>query len=86
MWFMFVFPFIMFFIIFTAVVFNMIRVHKASGDSVKKIINTVSAYAEQQEAKEIKPVEPQTKTCEYCGASIDAKAMKCDSCGAKAKK
>ena len=86
MWFMFVIPFGIFFVVFLMIAISMFKGHKTVGDSMQNMINTVSAYAEQQAQKEIKPIEPQTKTCEYCGATLDAKATQCQSCGAKTKK
>ncbi len=82
---MFVIPFIIFLITFLSIAISIFRAHRHAGGTVKDIINTVSAYAEQHAPKEVKPVEPQTKICEYCGATIDAKATKCNACGARAK-
>ena len=86
MWFMFVIPFIIFFVVFLMIAFSFFRGHKQTGESMQHMINTVSAYAEQEVEKMFKELEPQNKTCEYCGATLDNNAIKCNSCGAKTKK
>ena len=86
MWFMFVVPFVIFFVVFLMIAFSIFRGHKHTSDTMQNMINTVSAYAEKEVEKIFKEVEPQNKTCEYCGATLDNNATKCNACGAKAKK
>jgi len=89
MWFMFVVPFIVFFIIFLSVAINMFHSHKNSGYTIQNMVNTISAYAEQQKENEEveKPqIKEENKICEYCGSVVKNKSDKCGSCGAKIKK
>lgn len=90
MWYVFVIPFIIFFIVFLVIVKNFFRAHKHTGDTMEDMITTISAYAEKQMEDTMKEIDnssrEQTKTCEYCGSTISAGSSQCDSCGAKVKK
>jgi len=85
MWFMFVVPFIVFIVIFLSIAINMFFGHRNTGDTMRDMVNTISAYAEQKTQETFKEVK-EDKTCEYCGAIIKKNSNKCDSCGAKVKK
>ena len=89
MWFMFVVPFIVFFVIFLSVAINIFHGHKHTGDTIQNMVNTISAFAEQQKEDDIvKYTQPkqENRTCEYCGSSVKSNSNKCDACGAKLKK
>lgn len=86
---MFMLPFIIFgifFVVFLMIAISIFKSHQKTGDTMANMINTVSAYAENEIEKAFEPPKQETKTCEYCGSIISADSTKCDSCGAKAKK
>lgn len=91
MWFMFVVPFAIFFVIFLAVAFSFFGTHKKVKDITKEVTTTISAFPETFEPIDIfvpvKPVEPkeEDRFCEYCGSKIKSGENKCDACGAKVK-
>ena len=85
MWYVFVIPFAIFFIVFLIIAKSFFRSHKRAKDSMEDMIHTISAYAEQH-VEEIAEHKEETKICEYCGSSIPANSAQCDSCGAKIKK
>ncbi len=86
MWFIFVIPFVVFFVIFLLIAKHFFHPHKMLDDAVD-MANTVSAYAEQIKTElEPEPEPVKEKICEYCGSTIAEGNSKCDSCGAKIKK
>ena len=90
MWFMFVIPFIMFFITFLTIVFTTIRAHNHSKSATKSSPTTISRHPESIEiyvpVTPIQQPKEDVKTCEYCGSKIKSGETKCDACGAKVKK
>ena len=87
MWFMFVIPFIIFFVIFLSIVGSFFKSHHKVGDiklpDVDTIFDTVSAYAEKQ--VENLPKLEQEQVCEYCGSTVKTDETKCMTCRTKIK-
>ena len=86
---MFFLPFIifsLFFIAFLVIALSAFKNHKKTTDTMTNMINTVSAYAENEIEKAFDEPKQETKVCEYCGSIISANETKCNSCGAKIKK
>ena len=86
MWYIPIIAFGIFFVIFLAIAISAFRSHKHTGDTMRNMINTVSAYAEKEIENVFNPPKEETKICEYCGSTIPNGNTKCNSCGAKAKK
>ena len=95
MWYIFVIPFIIFFVVFLIIAKNFFHLHKHNGndgdiidmaESMQEMINTITIYDENEDKEEPKPIVEQTKTCEYCGSTVSIRDTKCDSCGATVKK
>ena len=86
MWYVFVIPFAIFFIVFLVIAKHFFNVHRHNDDTMEDMISTISAYAEKQVQETFEQPKEETKTCEYCGSTIPANSKKCDSCGAKVKK
>ncbi len=86
MWFMFVVPFIIFFIVFTFIVRSFIRSHKSTDIIIRQTGSTISAFAEEKIENVIEKPKEETKVCEYCGSVVANNSVKCNSCGAKVKK
>ena len=91
MWFMFVFPFIIFFVVFLGIITTFFKTHKQVGDIKSKVSQTISAFPETYEPIEIfvpvTPKEPKIEyvVCEYCGSKVKSSELKCNACGAKIK-
>ena len=86
MWYVFIIPFVAFFITFLCIAGSVFRAHKHSNDTMQDMVNTISAYAEKEVQQAFTTKHEETKTCEYCGSKISNNNSKCDSCGAKGNK
>lgn len=83
MWFVFVIPLIIFFVIFLAVAKSIFFSHKSAQKDIQDMVMTISAYT--QNNTEVKQEVAVEKVCEYCGAKLPNGADKCPSCGASKK-
>ena len=83
MWFMFVIPFVVFFIIFLLVAISIFKTHKKGGDTIQNMINSSADFIENEIKQVFAPKKEETKTCEYCGSTMPANSTQCNGCGAK---
>jgi len=85
MWFMFVIPFITFFIIFFSMVTSFFKAHKKTSETIEKTIPTILLGVEYT-GKEAKEEKPEQIECEYCGEVALHEDTKCRACGARLKR
>ena len=94
MWFMFVIPFVIFFVVFLFIAKSMFRSHKKVGDTMQKMIEHNVNKADNEiievyiPVTPAQPVEPKHEEviCEYCGESVHDGQRACPSCGARVKR
>ena len=86
MWYVFVIPFVIFFVVFLFIAKSFFRSHKHAKDTMEDMVHTITAYAEKQVEETLAQPKEETKICEYCGSTVASGSKKCDSCGAKVKK
>lgn len=90
MWFVFVIPFVVFFVIFLSIAKKLFKGHRSDEDSMNKMLeeqsyeeppkgDIVELYIPAQLAQE----KEEYKTCEYCGERVPAEKRECPSCGAR---
>lgn len=82
--FIFIFPFIMFFSIFTIVAASMSKHHKQSKETMQSMVEDITK--KREEMNNNSSFITDEKTCEYCGTKVPASSSKCGGCGATIKK
>ena len=80
MWFMFVIPFVIFFVVFLMIAINMFRGHHKNIDTMQTMIEDVARKNIEVHSHNIE--QKYEKMCEYCGSKIASGENRCGSCGA----
>lgn len=83
MWFVFIVPLIIFFVIFLGIAKSIFLSHKSAEKNIQDMVTTISAYADKTSSVEQEIIKE--VVCEYCGAKVPDGASKCQACGASVK-
>lgn len=97
MWFMFVIPFVIFFIVFLMIAKSMFRSHKKTVERMRNMVKNASGDGDQEVVEVYIPVQsiqqnqaeaskPKEIVCDYCGERVSESKSECPSCGARLRK
>ena len=92
MWFVFVIPFVMFFVVFLFIAKNLFKSHKVDKDTMQNMIEKDSIYNSQPEvtneyapadSEQVIEIKDKEFLCDYCGKKVNPGQTACSSCGAR---